>query len=87
MRDDITLFYPGDGVKTGSNCAHYKGIKDFKANANGTVTFKTQKFGIITTAAVWRLKTGLADDAPLHNEEENAAPAGNQARGRRNYGD
>lgn len=84
MRTDITLYTPGDGVTPNSNTALYKNIKDFKVNNNGTVTFKTQKHGTITTPCLWRLKEGLADDAPGHDENE--APAGNRAvRGPRGY--
>ena len=79
MRSDLTLYCPGDGVTKNSHTATYKGIKDFKINNNGTVTFKTTKYGTITTPLLWRLKEGLADDAPLH-EEANEAPEGNRAR-------
>ena len=83
MRDDVTLFVPGDGVKESSNSATYKGVKEFKINNNGTCTFKTLKHGTITTNAIWRLKAGLPDDAPTHNEDE--LSAGNQARRRQGY--
>lgn len=76
MRNDILLFHPGDGVRETSNEVLYKGIKDFKKNPDGTITFKTQKHGTITTAELWRLKENVADDEPA------AAPAGNMARAR-----
>lgn len=64
--DMITLYFPaGDGVEPASNSATYKGIKEFKNNLNGTITFKTAKHGTITTPLYWRLKEGVelgADD-------------------------
>jgi hypothetical protein len=75
--DIVTLYFPGDGVREGSNTATYKGIKEFKDNNNGTITFKTVKNGVITTPLAWRLKTGveLNDEA---DDVQPAAPAGNQ---------
>lgn len=81
MRNDITLYFPGDGVKESSNSATYKGIKEFTKNPDGTVTFKTTKHGLITTPCLWRLKENLADDAAVHEDGE--VVAGN--RGRRQY--
>jgi hypothetical protein len=83
MRNDIVLYHPGDGIKKTSNSTLYKGIKEFKANNNGTVTFKTTKHGTITTAELWRLKENLPDDYVAPGCDENEAPAGNQARVRR----
>lgn len=83
MRNDVTLYLPRE-VGEGANkkaTIFYKGIKDFKKNNDGTITFKTQKFGTITTPLFWRLSEGLPDDAPVH-EQEDAAPAGNMARRR-----
>lgn len=81
--DVVTLFYPGDGVRENSNSATYKGIKEFKDNNNGTITFKTTKHGTITTPLPWRLKK----DVELGNEVDHEpaaeqAPAGNMARRR-----
>ena len=81
LGDMITLYFPGDGVNEGSNTATYKGIKEFKDNNNGTITFLTKKHGTITTPLPWRLKRGCE----LKEEEEDHDPApvaGNQA-GRR----
>lgn len=82
--DVITLYYPGDGIAEGSNCATYKGIKEFKDNNNGTITFLTKKHGTITTPLPWRLKKGveLNEDEVDH---EPVAPAGNQARRNRGW--
>lgn len=81
--DIVTLYYPGDGVTANSNVVHYKGIKNFKDNGDGTISFKTTKHGDITTPLPWRLKK----DAELDEvAEEPAAPAGNQAgRARRGW--
>ncbi len=65
-RNDVMLYLPRE-VGEGENkkaTIYYKGIKDFKVNNNGTITFKTQKFGTITTPLLWRLSEGLAEDAP-----------------------
>jgi hypothetical protein len=79
--DVITLYFPaGDGVRENSNTATYKGIKDFKLNGNGTITFMTTKDGEITTPLYWRLKKNVE----LKDEEAAPAPgapvAGNQGR-------
>lgn len=81
--DCITLYYPGDGVRETSNRVLYKGIKDFKDNNNGTITFKTQKHGTILTPLPWRLATGVELDEAA--DEVQAAPAGNQAHVRRGW--
>jgi hypothetical protein len=70
--DNITLYHPGDGITANSNTILYKNIKEFKDNGDGTISFKTQKFGDITTPLPWR----LAKNAPAEAAEE---PAGNQA--------
>ena len=82
LHDEVTLYYPGDGATEGSNSATYKGIKEFKDNDNGTITFKTRKHGTITTPLPWRLKTGIDGDVADDDVEIAAAPAGNQARRR-----
>ena len=81
LRDEITLYFPGDGVCEGSNSCTYNGIKDFKDNKNGTVTFKTLKHGTVTTAAIWRLKVGVEAEEPVIDN----LPAGNMERNRRGY--
>lgn len=81
MRDDITLYLPrecGEGDNRSAKI-YYKGIKDFKKNTDGTVTFKTQKHGTVTTPLFWKLNAGLPDDAP----EGGVAP---RARANRDHG-
>ncbi len=80
MGDEITLYHPGDGVTKESNSTTYRGIKEFKNNGNGTITFKTKKFGTITTPLYWRLKQGVA-----LKDDEAEAPAGNQAHNNNNH--
>jgi hypothetical protein len=75
MRTDITLYCDGDGVSKNSHTILYKNIKDFTVNANHTVTFKTQKFGKITTPLLWRLSEELPNETAADE-----APAGNQGR-------
>jgi hypothetical protein len=76
LGDVVTIYYPGDGVREGSNCATYKGIKDFKRETNGTITFKTKKNGDVTWPGLFRLKKNVElDDAD--EAEAPAAPAGN----------
>ena len=83
MRTDIILFHPGDGVQGTTNTTYYKDIKEFVVNQTaGTVTFKTQKHGKITTAELWRLKADLPDDyEPNTPSAEAALPAPRRARG------
>lgn len=80
LGDKVTLYFPGDGVRENSNTATYKGIKDFRDNGNGTITFKTKKHGEITSPLPWRLCKGV-DLGADENEHDNApgAPAGNMA--------
>lgn len=80
MKSNITLYCQGDGVTAESHTILYKNIKEFKVNANGTVTFKTLKHGTITTPLLWRLAENLPDE-----EGGEPAVAGNQARVRRGY--
>jgi hypothetical protein len=76
--DMITLYHPGDGVTKDSNSTTYKGIKEFKTNGNGTISFKTKKHGTVTTPLYWRLK----EDVELGEEDQAPAPAaGNRNRG------
>jgi hypothetical protein len=71
----ITLYCPsGDGVEKNSHTITYTNIKDFKLNNNGTVTFKTQKHGVITTALLWRLSDGLPEEVGNGVEGEAAVP-------------
>jgi hypothetical protein len=67
--DMITLYSPGDGVSPNSNTITYKGIKEFRDNGNGTISFNTKKNGEVLTCLPWRLKKGV------ELEEEEAAPA------------
>jgi hypothetical protein len=76
----VTLFFPGDGMRPRSNVALYKGIKDFKDNNNGTITFKTQKYGTITTPLPWRLAEDVDLEAVVEHGQEDVPVAGNQAR-------
>jgi hypothetical protein len=78
MRTDVTLYCDGDGVSKNSHTILYKNIKEFTINNNHTVTFKTVKFGKITTPLLWRLAEGLTEDTAPEQE----APAGNRARSR-----
>jgi hypothetical protein len=78
--DNITLYHPGDGVNPDTNKVLYKNIKEFKDNGDGTITFKTQKHGVITSVLPWRLAKDVPANAEVEQPVAAAAPAGNRGR-------
>ena len=78
--DILTLYKPSATNEENGDKVIYKNVTNFKDNGNGTITFKTQKYGEITTCLPWRLAKGVAEDAEGLHEAPPAPRAGNRAR-------